>query len=244
MYKIVQIKSCTILVPLIVVLGIFAGTASLATITTTSPLFLYQNVWAQAPPTPTAPLPTATSNSATPSSAGGGAGALPQMVVQQGIVTSSTDPLPGHEAHQSATILRLRDDNAVYSGTLTFTSTKPVEVQVLHRNMTTTTAATGGTNATAPTIPEEFGALSILQLPGNNGAVSISNIIPQFPEDATTFVASIPFSGNAVALHNIEGEPFAATYTVTAGVVGAADRADNIGPPPAPEEEEEEEEEG
>jgi hypothetical protein len=206
-------------------------------------LFLYQNVWAQTPPAPTTSLPTITSNTATQDSAGG-AGASPQIVVQQGVVTSSTDPLPGHQAHQSATILRLRNDNAVYSGTLTFTSTKPVEVQVLHRNMTTTTTtATEGTNATAPGIPEEYGALSILQLAGNNGAVSISNIVPQFPEDATTFAASIPFSGNAVALHNLEGEPFAATYTVTAAVVGAADRADDIGPaPPAPEEEEEEEE--
>ena len=59
-----------------------------------------------------------------------------QEIGQQGVVTSLVDPLPGHEAHQSATILRLRDDNAVYSGALTFTVTKPVEVQVLHRNMT------------------------------------------------------------------------------------------------------------
>ena len=47
-----------------------------------------------------------------------------------------------------------------------------------------------------------------------------------------------------VALHNIEGEPFAATYTVTAGAVGAAERVDSIGQaPPETEEEEEEEEE-
>ena len=155
------------------------------------------------------------------------------MVVQQGIVTSSVDPLPGHEAHQSATILRLRDDNAVYSGTLTFTATKPVEVQVLHRDM-------AASNVTG--IPEEFGALSILPLPENNGAVTITNIMPQFPDEATSFASSIPFSGNAIALHNIEGEPFAATYTVTAGVVGAAKRVDNIGQGPSESQEEEEDE--
>jgi hypothetical protein len=58
---------------------------------------------------------------------------------------------------------------------------------------------------TATGIPEEFGALSILPLPENNGAVTITNIIPQFPDEATSFASSIPFSGNAIALHNKEG---------------------------------------
>lgn len=219
MFKIVQKRSpWTALIQLIAVVSTVSGAMYLMTGTS----FMEQEIWAQ-----TAPAPSTTAT--LPTSGPGG------MIVQQGVVTSSVDPLPGHEAHQSATILRLSNDNAVYSGTLTFTATQPVEVQVLHRNMTT---------ANATSIPEEFGALSILQLPGNNGAVTISNIIPQFPEDATSFTSSIPFSGNAVALHNIEGEPFAATYTVTAGAVGAAERVDSIGQaPPETEEEEEEEEE-
>ena len=221
MFKTVQKKSHSpSAIQLVAALFVIGGIIFL--ITGTSPG--QPKIWAQTPPAPS------------PASAPGGSGPS-GMIVQQGVVTSSVDPLPGHEAHQSATILRLRDDNAVYTGTLTFTATRPVEVQVLHRNMTT-----AGTNNT--TIPEEFGTLSILQLPGNNGAVTISNIVPQFPEEATSFTSSIPFSGNAVAIHNLEGEPFAATYTVTAGVVGAAERADSIGvAPPETEEEEEEEEE-
>ena len=43
-----------------------------------------------------------------------------KKIVQQGVVTSSPDPLPGHEAHQSVTILRLKGDNTVYDGTLSF----------------------------------------------------------------------------------------------------------------------------
>lgn len=146
-------------------------------------------------------------------------------IVKQGIVTSSTDPLPGHEAHQSATVLRLRGDNGIYSGILTFTANKPVEVQILHTNL----------NNSLTSVPEEFGPFSILPLPTGQSSVTISNVIPQFPdaEDATTFAASIPFTGNAIALHNIEGEPFAATYTLTAGLVGQAERADEIGQAPS-----------
>ena len=147
-----------------------------------------------------------------------------QQIILQGYATSSPDPLPGHEAHQSVTILRLRDDNAVYSGRITFTTTKPVEVQILHRDTTRT-----GTEQ-IPNIPEAFGKLAVLDLPGGNGQVSITNVVPKFTEGATgtTFAASVPFSGNAVALHNLDGEQFATTYTATADVLGPSTRADNI----------------
>ena len=146
------------------------------------------------------------------------------QIIQQGYATSTPDPLPDHEAHQSVTILRLRDDNAVYSGRITFTTTKPVEVQILHRDTTRT-----GTEQ-IPNIPEAYGAIAILDLPGGNGQVSITNVEPKFTEGAagSTFAASVPFSGNAVALHNLNGEQFATTYTATADVLGPATRVDNI----------------
>jgi hypothetical protein len=79
-------------------------------------------------------------------------------------------------------------------------------------------------------IPDNFGKLTILQLPNNNGQVTITNVVPKYTEGATgtTFAASVPFSGNAVALHNLEGKPFASTYTVTADVLGPAIRADDV----------------
>jgi hypothetical protein len=143
-----------------------------------------------------------------------------QQIVKQGIATSSPDTLPGHQAHQSITILRLSPDNTVYSGRVTFTTTQPVEVQILHRSMANTTY----------NIPDNFGKLTILQLPDNNGQVTITNVVPKYTEGATgtTFAASVPFSGNAVALHNLEGKPFAASYTVTAEVLGPAERADDV----------------
>lgn len=144
-----------------------------------------------------------------------------EEIAEQGIVTSSTDPLPGHEAHQSATLLRLRNDNAVYTGTVTFTSSKPVEVQVLHRSLNT---------AALPAIDPEFGTLGILPLGGSAGTVTISNLIPDYPEGSPTFVATVPFSGNAVSLHNIEGDPFVASYSVAAEVVSPVQRHDDISP--------------
>ena len=144
---------------------------------------------------------------------------------QQGTLTSKQDPLLGHEAHQIAIILPPRDDNAIYQGTLTFTSSKPTEVVILQNfaNQTAVDPSYGGV-ATAPL---------------GKGTVAISLLTPQFGPIAS---ASIPFAGNALALHNIEGEPFAATYTVS-GSVAQAQTYNEINPPPLAEAAEADEEE-
>ena len=151
-----------------------------------------------------------------------------KRIVQHGIATSTPDPLPGHQAHQSVTILRLRDDNGVYSGRVTFTATQPIEVQILHRDLTNSETSEPG--STTLNVPDEFGKLAVLHLPDGKGQVTITNVVPKFTEGATgsTFAASVPYSGNAVALHNLEGKPFVATYTVTADVLGAAERVGNV----------------
>lgn len=157
-----------------------------------------------------------------------------KKIVQQGVVTSSPDPLPGHEAHQSVTILRLKGDNTIYEGTLSFIASKPVEVQIIYRNMTS------ASNNQSPQISTQFGTMNIVPLPGGQGSVVSSLILPQYPEEATSFSASLPFAGNGLALHNLAGDEFVATYTVVADEVGPAERADEIINPPAEEEGEEE----
>ncbi len=160
-----------------------------------------------------------------------------KKIVQQGVVTSSPDPLPGHEAHQSVTILRLKGDNTIYEGTLSFIASKPVEVQIIYRN------TTSASDSQPPQIAKQFGTMNIVPLPGEQGSVVSSLVLPQFAEGATSFAASLPFAGNGLALHNLEGDEFVATYTVVADQVGPAERADDIVNPPPPEEEEEDEEE-
>ncbi|HJT85676.1 MAG TPA: hypothetical protein VJ697_14435 [Nitrososphaeraceae archaeon] len=155
-----------------------------------------------------------------------------KKIVQQGVITSTPDPLPGHEAHQSVTILRLKADNTIYDGTLSFVASKPVEVQILYRNMT------GTDNPQLPKISPEFGTMSIIPLPGGQGSVISSLILPQYPEGATSFAASVPFAGNGLALHNLDGDEFVASYTVVADEVGPADRTDEILNPSAQEDDE------
>jgi hypothetical protein len=154
-----------------------------------------------------------------------GTGAQSQKIVQQGTVTSSVDPLPGHEGHQSASILRLRSDDGIYSGVVTFTASNEVEIQVFHK-------VSDSSSPTEISIPESFGPLTVTPLPDGSGSIIITSIVPDYGSSGP-FTASIPFSGNSLSLHNVEGEPFAATYTVTADVLGPANKANDIGTGPA-----------
>ena len=113
---------------------------------------------------------------------------------------SSTDPLPGHSAHQLVMALPPRSDGKVWVGTVTWTASKPVEVVVLQGyNSSVTADAAHGQPLTAP-----FG----------NGAVAISLI----KTNSGTPIASgsFPFAGNAVAFHTLSGAKFTVTYTVSA----------------------------
>jgi hypothetical protein len=133
--------------------------------------------------------------------------------IRQGTVTSSQDPLPGHEGMQTATILPFRVDGALYSGVLTYTATAPVEVVIL--NMQTLNETEQEIlNATAG---GEFGSLFTSQL-DNQTSLSGSYITPSYAESAVPS-ASIPFVGNAVWLHTIDGTPFSATFAVNALVL-------------------------
>jgi len=137
---------------------------------------------------------------------------------QQGTVTSTQDPLPGHEGHQLALILPPREDGAVYQGTLTYTASKPVEVVILE-NFSNESA-----------VDPAYG--SIATAPLGEGTVAISLLTPQY--NSPINAASIPFAGNALALHTLNGDPFAATYTVT-GDVAQPQTFNSINPPPVAE---------
>src|SRR5215216_3852627 len=132
-----------------------------------------------------------------------------KFMIRQGIVTSSLDPLPGHEEQQMATILPFRQDGSLYSGVLTYTATEPVELAILNMGtfneteQATLDVSEGG----------EFGTL-LTQL-DNQTSIAVSYITPPYG-DSPSPSASIPFAGNAVWLHTSDGTPFAASYTVSA----------------------------
>ena len=127
-----------------------------------------------------------------------------QNFVRQATVASGQDPLPGHESHELAFVLPPRSDGAVYSGVLTYTASKPVEVVVLHNYDPQNTTA----------VPEEYGTELTSPLPGGGGNIALTLFQP--PYEAGINSASVPFTGNGLALHTLEDDPFTATYTVNA----------------------------
>ena len=119
--------------------------------------------------------------------------------------------MKGHEGHQAAVILPPRKDSAVYSGTLTFTASKPVQVAVINMyNLD---------NETASQIPEKFGQLLTAQAPWNTSAIVTPLMMNVEYLDSPTMSKSVPFVGNLVALHTMDGEPFIANYAVVADVL-------------------------
>jgi plastocyanin len=154
----------------------------------------------------------------------GEGGVVVEEIFSQGTVTSSQDPLPGHEEHQRATILPFRQDNVTYSGVLTYTASAPVEVVIL--NMQTLDEAEQSIlNATNN---GEFGTLFTSQL-DNQTSLSMSYITPPYAGSPVPS-GSIPFVGDAVWLHTLSGEPFAATFVVDALVL-PSETQNNINTP-------------
>jgi hypothetical protein len=134
-----------------------------------------------------------------------------QTIAWQGTVSSFKDPLKGHESHQVAVILPPREDQAVYSGVISFIASKPVEVVTLHDytlgNMT---------------IPEKFGVVMKAPTPWREGGeVATAMMALDYPKNTPTFSANVPFAGNALGLHTTNGDQFVATYTVVAQVLKA-----------------------
>lgn len=118
--------------------------------------------------------------------------------VRQGQISSQPTQLREDEATQSTVILPIRDDGAMYSGTLTYQSSKPVDVIVLNLLRPTNTTA----------IPEEFGNLDdIIRLEGQ--LVSVNEI------GSGTSGSSV-FTGNAIGLiaEDSDDEPFLVTYSI------------------------------
>ena len=132
---------------------------------------------------------------------------LPANTTMQKTATSSVDPLTGHQAHQLVMALPPRSDGKIWVGTVTWTSSKPVELVVLHGyNQSVTPDAAHG---------------SLLSAPFGKGAVAITLLSPQptpgGPIQASPIASgSMDFVGNAVAFHTLSGAKFTVTYSVDA----------------------------
>jgi hypothetical protein len=128
--------------------------------------------------------------------------------------TSKSKPAPvrhpGQPSHEVVFALPLREDGNVYSGTVTFTASKPIEVEVLHTY--------------APEeIPDSLhGEPYHAVLPGNK-SIAITHLrdivdVPIEINGTGISSGSFDFVGNALVFHKTTGEPFTVTYTVDAVV--------------------------
>jgi hypothetical protein len=123
-----------------------------------------------------------------------------QTVNWQGTVSSIPSPLAGHARDNVAVILPLRNDGGLYTGVVTYTSSKDTRVQVWN--------VLSGVNPGTTPIARDFGSLALSPSPNGRGFVATTEV----GEGDTS--GSVPFSGNALAL--VGRGPFIATYSVTA----------------------------
>lgn len=143
---------------------------------------------------------SSSSSSASMQSPAASAANMGGAVTIQKTGVSAPDPLPGHSAHQLVMALPPRSDGKVWVGTVTWTASKPVEVVVLHMyNSSITADAAHGQPLIAP-----FG----------KGSVAISLV--KIPSGTPVASGSMPFAGNAVAFHTLNGDKFVVTYTADA----------------------------
>jgi len=185
---------------------------------------LAQNATSAAPSTnATSAAPSTNATSAAPSTnqTATQGPAVGQSFVWQGTASSQVSPLgPKHAKEFVAAVLKPRSDGAVYSGVLTYTASKGVNVEIWHAYNP------GNTSALAS---KTFGSVKTASYNGMNVAV-----VDLSPSGAS---GSVPFSGNAVLLHATS--PFTVTYTVNA-VAQPAKTTNNVAsamaaaPPAAP----------
>jgi hypothetical protein len=115
---------------------------------------------------------------------------------------------PGQPLHEVVFALPLRDDGKIWSGRVTFTASKPIEVEVLHMY-----------NPQEP-IDQQHGEPYHAILPGNR-SVAISHLrdlvdVPIEINGTGISSGSFEFEGSALVFHKTSGEPFTVTYTVNA----------------------------
>jgi hypothetical protein len=133
-------------------------------------------------------------------------------VVEQKTVMSQPAPVrhPGQPSHEVVFALPLRDDGMIWSGSVTFTASKPIEAEILH------------SYSPEQKIDSIHGEPYNAVLPGNK-SIAITHLrdiidVPIEINGTGISSGSFNFVGNALVFHKTNGEPFTVTYTIDAKV--------------------------
>ena len=133
-------------------------------------------------------------------------------IIEQKTVMSQPAPVrhPGQPSHEVVFALPLRDDGRIWSGTVTFTASKPIEAEILHFY------------SPEKKIDSIHGEPYHAILPGNK-SIAITHLrdivdVPIEINGTGISSGSFSFVGNALVFHKTNGEPFTVTYTIDAKV--------------------------
>ena len=108
---------------------------------------------------------------------------------------SMVDPGVGHESHQLAILLPPSEN--VYSGTLTYSASEPIQLVALHGPL-----AEGEDNGQPIWTPDGETKFALTFV------------------DNEASMGTWKFSGNALAVHTMNTDPFTVSYSVTASATG------------------------
>lgn len=132
--------------------------------------------------------------------------------IEQKTVMSQPAPVrhPGQPSHEVVFALPLRNDGKIWSGTVTFTASKPIEIEILH------------TYSPEPKPDKLHGEPYHAILPGNK-SIAITHMrdiidVPIEINGTGMSSGSLNFVGNALVFHKTTGEPFTITYTIDAQI--------------------------
>lgn len=114
----------------------------------------------------------------------------------------------GQPLHAIVWALPLRDDGKIWSGSVSFTASKPIEVEVIHDYKP------------QQPIDEEHGEPYNFIAPGNRSiaVTTLKDIVDVPIEINGTGLSSgtLEFDGSGLVFHKASGEPFTVTYTLDA----------------------------
>jgi hypothetical protein len=118
----------------------------------------------------------------------------------QKTAVSKAGTLPIHQSHQTVKVLPARDDGKVWVGTISWASSKPVELELWHSYNSSIGADTE--HGQPVTAPYGNGTIAFTLLKSNSGT--------PLPSGSTNF------AGDALSFHTLDGSKFTVAYTVDA----------------------------
>ncbi len=135
---------------------------------------------------------------------------LPDIVTIQN--TSTSVPSPIHTKyipHQLVVALPIRNDGKIWTGAVTFTASKPIEIEVIHKyNPKVIPDASHGTPYNGIWIDNTTHVAYSTMTMFSNTPVTVTN--------TPISTGSLVFAGSALVFHKTDGIPFTVTYTVDA----------------------------